>query len=107
MSRNLTGCLDYFVDGKSNAVTEVENITVIALHKVINREDVRLRKVSNMNVISDTCSILGRIIIAENIDCFPLSERNLKDERNKMCLRLMCLTYLAAYMRTAGIKISE
>ena len=69
------------------------------------RQNMRLRKIDNMDVVADTCSV-GRLIIgAVNFKIRSLAQRDLQHGRNQMCLRPMIFAELLC--GTSSVEVAQ
>ena len=64
-----------------------------------------LGKINNMNVIPHTGPVRSLIIIAVDVNFFPLTQSCLKDYRNNMCFRFMIFTEF--FRGAASVKITQ
>ena len=81
--------IDDFFDGKTFAVTQI--VKAAAAVKRAQSQDVRLRKINDMDIIAHARPVAGRVIISKNGNLFAFSERDLQNERDEVKLRAVLL----------------
>ena len=77
MTGDGAGGIDDLFYGEADTVTKVENIGCTTGSEVLSGEDMRLRKVGDVDVVSDTGAIRRRVVIAIYLDALALSQRDL------------------------------
>ena len=60
-----------------------------------------------MNVVSNTCAVLGVVVITKNRNVFALSVGNLQNQRNQVRFRIVRLTNLTGDMGAAGVEVAQ
>ena len=99
--------LNNFFHTESDAVSEIEDVASATFIKVLQRKNMRLSEVGNMDIISHAGSVFCVIVISEYVYCLSFPVRHLQNQRDKMTLRAVIFSDFPAYMRPACIKISK
>src|SRR4051812_44690390 len=58
---------------KAMAITAVKDSGLATLSEVFEALNVRVRKIRHMNIIANTCAVLGRIISAKDLHAFTFT----------------------------------
>ena len=107
VSGDRSGHVHHLFDGEADAVAQIKDVVLPALHQVVQRQNVRLGQVVDMDVVAHTGAVLGGIVVAEDADRLPLLQRHLQDNRNQVGLGVVRLTDLAGGVRAAGVKVAQ
>ena len=107
MTGDLAGGVNDFFDGKADAVAQIKDVALAAVHQIIHRQNMRLCQICHMDVIADTCAVLGVVVIAKNRNVFALSVGNLQNQRNQMRFRIVRFANFAGDMRAAGVEVAQ
>src|SRR5215472_3314355 len=75
----LTCRIDDLLNGEPLAVAKI--VKAAAALEGVQSQDMRPRKIDDMDIIANARPITGRVVISKNGDLFALSERNLQNER--------------------------
>ena len=59
-----SGHVHHLFDGEADAVAQIKDVVLPALHQVIQRQNVRLGQVVDMDVVAHTGAVLGGIVVA-------------------------------------------
>src|SRR5215210_1964105 len=86
------GCyIDDFLHRITLAVTEIEAITIAALHQLLQNQQMRSAQIFHMDVIADAGAVRRVVIRSEKSDGIAPLCRGLQHQRNQMRLRLVAL----------------
>ena len=66
MAGDLAGGVNDFFDGKADAVAQIKDVALAAVHQIIHCQNMRLCQIRHMDVISNTCAVLGVVVVAKN-----------------------------------------
>lgn len=80
--------VDDLLHRKADTIAQIEHIALSPPEQMIQRQDMRLGQVGDVDVIPHTGAVLCGIILAENGHIFPLPVGHLEDDGHQMCLRL-------------------
>ncbi len=110
-NRQLVGCFKY-MNNVQNAVsdtrTKIDNLTACVLLAVIICSNMTFCKIDNMDIITDTCSVRCRIIIAEYGQMTADTRRHLRDIWHQIVRdSVRIFADQARFMRTDRIKITQ
>ena len=105
MSRNLSCGFDYLTNGVAYAVAEVENVALAAVIEILHSKNMGLCKVGNVDIVTDTSSVRCIVVSSINGDCFTLAVWHLKNKRNEVAFRVVCLADYAAFISTASVEV--
>ena len=67
----------------------------------------RGREIGDVDVVADAGTISCRIVVAKNAHMVALAVRDLQDDGDEVCFRIMRLADLAGHMRAAGVEIAQ
>src|SRR5438045_3838069 len=65
-----------------------------------------LRQIGHMDIVADAGPVRCRVVLTEQCDRLPGLDGP-KEQRNKVCLRLVLLTETGAWFRAARVEISK
>ena len=99
--------LDHFFDGKTDTISQVENIAFTVVAQIMQGENMGLGKIIDMDVVPDTGAVFCFVIGAENGDRIPLMIWNLQDQRDQMRFGIVGFADAAIRMGTAGVKVAQ
>ena len=100
-SADFNASLDYFANAGAASRTEVVKSTA----RCAKRQDVCSRKVNDMDVVANTCSIWRLVIGAVNFDIRLSAQRNLKHFGDQMCFLAMIFTEVLS--RTGCVEVTQ
>src|SRR4029077_8346955 len=100
-SGDFSANLDYFANGGAAAGAEV----VKCAGRRAKRQDVCSRKVNDMDVVANTCSICRLVIGAVNFDIRFSAKRDLKHVGDQMCL--LTMIFPEALSRTSCVEVAQ
>jgi hypothetical protein len=83
MSGDLTAGLDHLADREPRAVAEVVD-TVFADPSVVEREQVGVREVGHVDVVTDGRAVLGRVVVAVDLHAGAVPGGHLQHNRNEV-----------------------
>ena len=103
MSRNVAASLDHLHHREAEAVPQI--VAPTALIQRVQRQDVRLRQVADVDVVADAGAIGGGVVIAEDLDAFALAQGHLQRQRDEMRLGMMILAALGR--GASGVEVAQ
>ena len=107
MAGDLAGGVNDFFDGKADAVAQIKDVALAAVHQIIHRQNMRLCQIRHMDVVSNTGAVLGVVVIAKNRNVLALSVGNLQNQRNQMRFRIVRLADFTGDMGATGVEVAQ
>src|SRR5207302_1942019 len=106
LARDLLGGAEHLTNAVPTADSQVVAQAFSRL-KPLQSQEVRGRQVVDMDVIADTRAVGSRIVGAEYLQRWPLTQNRLQSQRNKMGFGIMILTDLAVGAGAGGVEITQ
>ena len=94
-------------DAHAAAGAEIEDLAASVLLGVLDRAQMALGKIDDVDIIAHAGAVRGVIVVAENIHVAPLPVGDLKHQRYKVGLRVVRLAYIALRVRPAGVEVTQ
>ena len=98
--------IDDFLHAETVSITQIEHIRLTTPLKVGERQEMRLAKIPDMDIIADAGSIRGVVVASKDLDCPASSGRRLQNERDQMGFRRVPLPQQAVRIGAGGIEIA-
>src|SRR6202166_5227614 len=109
MSGNLPGDVHHLLHAEALPISKIVDQRSgirLLLSKRLERQQMGLRQIADVDVIPYAGAIRSWIIAAENLNVIGSAERDLKNPRNQMCLGIVSLSFIGT-AGTGGIEIPQ
>lgn len=107
MSGDFARGFDDFEDRVALSRPQVEAARVGARAEVFQGSNVCRRDIRHVDIVADTGTVAGRVVVSKDHDFFAASHGHLENERDQVAFRFVVLANVAGLVRTAGVEVTE